>query len=134
MKQFRLPMVLRTVLNIIWNKERLLLLLLCLSAVISSCGVCKHQPTHTETNIRDSVVVHIKDSTAVQYVPVEVQVPVEVLREIVPAQDSSHLETSIAESTAYIDTLGFLHHSLENKRASLHTTAPVEEHFSLEKD
>jgi hypothetical protein len=64
---------------------------------------------------------------------VEVPVPVEVMREIVPAQDSSHLETSVAESVAYIDSLGFLHHSLENKKGStVSTTVPVEEHFHSE--
>ncbi len=101
--------------------------------ILQGCGVCRHFQPKEETNVRDSVVLHIKDSVSIQYVPVEVPVPVEVMREIVPAQDSSHLETSVAESVAFIDSLGFLHHSLENKKGStIGTTVPVEEHHHTE--
>lgn len=103
--------------------------------ILQGCGVCRHFQPKEETNVKDSLVLHIKDSVAIKYVPVEVPVPVEVMREIVPAQDSSHLETSVAESTAYIDSLGFLHHSLENKKGStVSTTVPVEEHFHSEQE
>ena len=112
--------------------RRILSILLAL-LILQGCGVCRHFKPKEETNVRDSLVLHIKDSVAIQYVPVEVPVPVEVMREIVPAQDSSHLETSVAESTAYIDSLGFLHHSLENKKGStVSTTVPVEEHHHTE--
>ena len=99
--------------------------------ILTGCGVCR-PAIGEQTHVKDSTVIHIKDSTAIQYVPVEVPVPVEVMREIVPAQDSSHLETSVAESVAYIDTLGFLHHSLQNKPATIHTDVPVEEHHHSE--
>ena len=100
--------------------------------ILSGCGVCR-PAIGEQTHVKDSTVLHIKDSTAIHYVPVEVPVPVEMMREIVPAQDSSHLETSVAESVAYIDTLGRLHHSLQNKKgATVHTEVPVEEHFHQE--
>ena len=96
--------------------------------ILQGCGVCRHFQPKEETNVKDSLVLHIKDSLAIKWVPVEVPVPVEVMREIVPAEDSSHLETSVAESVAYIDSTGRLHHSLQNKPgASIQTTVPVEE-------
>lgn len=109
-----------------------IIIALALLVAMTGCGVCKHQPTHTSDNVKDSTVVHVKDSIAIHYINVEVPVPVEVMREIVPAEDSSHLETSVAKSTAYIDSLGRLHHSLENKKTSLQATTPVEEHHHSE--
>ena len=103
--------------------------------ILQGCGVCRHFQPKEETNVKDSLVLHIKDSLATKWVPVEVPVPVEVMREIVPAEDSSHLETSVAESVAYIDSTGRLHHSLQNKPgASIQTTVPVEEHFHSEQE
>ena len=100
--------------------------------ILTGCGVCR-PAISDQMNVRDSLVLHIKDSTAIKWVPVEVPVPVEVMREIVPAEDSSHLETSVAESVAYIDSTGRLHHSLQNKPgASIQTTVPVEEHHHEE--
>ena len=98
-----------------------------LFCLLTSCSVQK-PGLGMQVNVKDSTVVHIKDSTVYKYVPVEVPIPVEVMREIVPASDSSHLETGIALSDAYIDTLGFLHHSLQNKKGTFIGTAPVEEH------
>lgn len=110
------------------------LFLLLILIILAGCGVCRKQQPKLETIIRGSTILHIKDSTAIHYIDVEVPVPVEVMREIVPGQDSSHLETRIAQSDAYIDSLGFLHHSLKNKAdQSLKGTMPVEEHFHEEK-
>ena len=41
--------------------------------------------------------------------------------------DTSHLETSIAESDAWIDGDGNLNHSIRNKPASLPATVPIKE-------
>lgn len=85
-----------------------------------SCGIfCKVPEEHT-VHIRDSIYVEkveYRDSTV--YVPI----PVEV--HSVVARDSSHLETSVAQSDAWIDTLGLLHHSLANKRDSLVAHIPM---------
>ena len=49
---------------------------------------------------------------------VSVAVPVESHNIITPLK-KSHLETSVAESDAEIDSLGMLHHTLFNKKDSL---------------
>lgn len=111
--------------------KRILSYLLTL-LIFTGCGVLRC-PVREEVHVRDSTVLHVKDSVAIQYVSVEVEIPVEVMREIVPSSDSSHLETSVARSDAFIDSTGHLHHTLENKAgSSLHVDVPVEEHFHTE--
>ena len=116
-------------LNVIGYDARLLLLSLYLMTSIPSCCPCKHLPIQPGPSVKDSTTVNIKDSVAIHWIPVDFPIPVEVMREIVPAEDSSHLETSVAESTAYIDSLGRLHHDLRNKPGSLTTQVPMEEHY-----
>lgn len=111
--------------------KKLLCILLPALLGLSGCGVLRCPKP--ELQVRDSLVLHIKDSLAIRYIPVEVPVPVEVMREIIPSSDSSHLETSVARSDAFIDSEGHLHHTLENKAgSSLHVDVPVEEHFHSE--
>ena len=44
------------------------------------------------------------------------EVPVEVVKEVLPELDTSYLKTSVAESVAYLDTAKRqLHHTLEQK-------------------
>lgn len=103
-------------------------IILFLLPVVIGCGVCKHKPTHSETHIKDSTVVHIKDSLVVRDSVVYVQVPVEQSQNILPTFLPSHLETSVAESDAFVDSLG-LHHTLKNKEAELQVHVPVTEHY-----
>ena len=111
--------------------KKLLCILLSALLGLSGCGVLRCPKP--ELQVKDSLVLHIKDSLAIRYIPVEVPVPVEVVREIIPSSDSSHLETSVARSDAFIDSTGHLHHTLENKAdSSLHVDVPVEEHFHTE--
>lgn len=111
--------------------KKLLCILLPALLGLSGCGVLRCPKP--ELQVRDSLVLHIKDSLAIRYIPVEVPVPVEVMREIIPSSDSSHLETSVARSDAFIDSTGHLHHTLENKAgSSLHVDVPMEEHFHTE--
>ena len=81
----------------------------------AGCGAPGQLPDKTE--VRDSVAITYRDSTIIRYVDVEVPVPVENSYAVVP--DSSHLETSVAVSEASVDSLGRLHHSLQNKPAKL---------------
>lgn len=70
----------------------------------------KKVPVETIEKIeyRDSLV-YIRDS-------IEVQVPVEKVVEVLPALDTSYLNTSVAESIAYLDTAKRqIHHTLEQK-------------------
>lgn len=84
------------------------LFLLC----VGCAGTKKIQyvPTQTEYRVeyRDSII-HIRDS-------IRVEVPKEVIREILPILDTSRLQTKVAQSIAYVDTLNRkLIHKLENK-------------------
>lgn len=75
-----------------------------------SCGSLKEVPVQYIDRIeyRDSLV-YVHDS-------ITVQVPVEVVKEVLPDVDTSYLKTSVAESIAYLDTAKRrLHHTLEQK-------------------
>lgn len=75
-----------------------------------SCGPLKEVPVQYIDRIeyRDSLV-YVHDS-------ITVQVPVEVVKEVLPDVDTSYLKTSVAESIAYLDTAKRrLHHTLEQK-------------------
>lgn len=81
-----------------------------LVAMFTGCSVIKKVPVETIEKIeyRDSLV-YIRDS-------IEVQVPVEKVVEVLPALDTSYLNTSVAESIAYLDTAKRqIHHTLEQK-------------------
>ena len=85
-------------------------LILPLLALITACGVTK---PHTVTNeiryvYKDSTIFHVIDS--IRTIPIE-----KIINKTLPDQKSS-LETSLAKSEAYTDSLGFLHHTLENKK------------------
>lgn len=77
---------------------------------ISSCGIFKNQPVQ-----RDSTVIRYIDSLVVRDSIVYINIPKESSSQILPSTDSSHLETSIAKSDAWVDASGFLHHNLNNK-------------------
>ena len=58
-----------------------------------------------------------KDSLIVRTELISVALPLE--SHSIIAKKKSHLETSVAESDAEIDSLGLLHHTLVNKKDSL---------------
>lgn len=78
------------------------------------CGICKRvQYVPVETS-KDSVVI---EKVVERIDTVSIEVPGEKVYVI--KQDSSHLETAVAISDAVVDSLGLLHHSLENKDVEL---------------
>ena len=77
--------------------------------------------SNQQDGIREKVVVRI-DTVRVM-VPVEI--PVERIVNVLPDKDTSNLETSMAVSTAFIDSLGFLHHTLDNKAQTIQTPVDV---------
>lgn len=84
-------------------------------------------------NVRNLTALHVRDSVAVNYIPVKLKIPMEAMKWILPSSDTSRLETSVAKSEAFVDSTGLLHHSLENKAgAVLETEVPVEEHWHSE--
>lgn len=76
--------------------------------MLSSCSPRIIHDTQTIIEYRDSTV--LKDTTI--YVPI----PVESQTQVVLPKDTSRVETSLAESSAWVDTTGLLHHSIRNKR------------------
>lgn len=89
------------------------------ACLLSGCGVAKKVPVETQ---KDSVRIEIRDSIIFRDSIVFVPVPVESSDVILPADDSSHLETSLATSDAFIKE-GRLHHSIRNKHEAL---VPIE--------
>ena len=74
--------------------------------LLTACGPTRHI-THKEiitTRVVDSIAWH--DST------IYYEVPVERIKDVVPQYDSLHLETSLAEALAYVDTAS---HSLRGE-------------------
>ena len=63
---------------------------------------------------------YIKDTVVVKADTVKVEIPKEVVVNVVPQLDTLKMETSVAESTAYLDTLTqTLKGSIKNKKTEL---------------
>ena len=93
--------------------KRLLITVGLILILFSGCGLIHPRYVPVESR-RDSVYVE----TLIERVDtVRVDVPCE--RVFVIRKDSSRLETAVAVSYAEIDSIGFLHHTLENKKVSL---------------
>lgn len=73
---------------------------------IGGCANVKYVPIHTEerVEVRDSLI-YIRDT-------VTVEIPKEIVKEIVPSDTISILKTSVATSEARLEQ-GHLHHTLE---------------------
>lgn len=114
--------------------EKTIIILLALA--LTSCGICKHCPCKNYID-HDSTAVHHKDSTAIRDSAairdsiIQVPLPTEASQSILPIGQHSHLETSLAESDAYVDSLG-LHHTLNNKEGTLDAHVPVVDHYHNE--
>lgn len=84
--------------------------------MVTACAATKtvYVPTQAETKIeyRDTTI-YLRDT-------IRVEIPKEVIREVIPIVDTSILETSVAKSQAWIDTINKkLMHHLENKKTNL---------------
>lgn len=96
----------------VWQKTRVLLAIVAIFATLAGCrsgkeigGSTHHQTDSIRTEIRwREVFIH---DTVPFFIPVEKHSSV--------GGDSSHLETDFTTSDAFVDSLGKLHHSLENK-------------------
>lgn len=77
---------------------------------MTSCGGIKQIPVQTVEKVvyRDSLI-YLKDT-------LKIEVPKEVIKEVVQHMDTSYLKTSLAVSIAYVDTTERkLHHTLTQK-------------------
>ena len=88
-----------------------LCLILAFYGFLTGCSTPKYLPS---SNMR----IVSKDSLIVRTKLVSIALPLESHTIVTPTK-KSHLETSVAESDAEIDSLGLLHHTLANKKDSL---------------
>lgn len=80
-------------------------------------GSCARRVVTNESEViyKDRLVHTERIDTVLAYV----NLPSENHSAVVFASDTSRLETSVAESMAWLDTAGMLHHTLKNKDKSL---------------
>ena len=82
------------------------------AALLMGCAKTVYVQGENKIEYRDSII-HIKDT-------VRVEIPKEVVKEVIPQVDTSRLETSVAYSEAYLDTINKkLTHTLKNKEKAL---------------
>ena len=93
-----------------YTKIFLLCLILGVYGFLTGCSTPKLLPS---SNIK----IVSKDSLFVHTELISVAIPLE--SHSIITKSKSHLETSVAESDASIDSLGLLHHTLVNKKDSL---------------
>ena len=89
-----------------------MLLILAFYGFLIGCSTPKYIPS---SNIK----IVSKDSLIVRTELISVALPLE--SHSIITKKKSHLETSLAESDAEIDSLGLLHHTLVNKKDTLKT-------------
>ena len=89
------------------KRERVITYIVSL-LVLAGCGTVKEIPVQTIER------VEYKDSTVYIRDTVTVEIPKEVIKEIVPKDTASILNTSLAVSEARLEK-GMLHHKLEQK-------------------
>ena len=97
---------------IYYTKTFLICLILAFCGLISGCSAPRLLPS---SNIK----IISKDSLVVQTKLLSVAIPNE--SHSIITKKKSHLETSVATSDAEIDSLGMLHHTLNNKKDSIKT-------------
>ena len=95
-----------------YTKIFLLCLILAFYGLISGCSSPRYI---SSSNMR----IVSKDSLIVRTELISVALPLE--SHSIITKSKSHLETSVAESDAEIDSLGLLHHTLVNKKDSIKT-------------
>lgn len=94
--------------------------------MLPSCGLLKPR---TVVEYRDSVRVEYRDSTIVRDSIIYVTLPDEHSQALLQnLSRPSHLETSLAESDAWVDSLG-LHHDIRNKQKEWGVHVPVPTHI-----
>lgn len=93
-----------------YTKIFLICLILAFYGFLTGCSTPKYLPS---SNIK----IIAKDSLYINTELISVAIPNE--SHSIITKSKSHLETSVAESDAEIDSLGLLHHTLVNKKDSL---------------
>ena len=93
---------------------------------LPGCGLLRpRERIVTVTN----TVTEYRDSTAWRDTTIYVQIPLEADQAIVHVGDTSHRETTVATSDAWVGADGFLHHTLNNKPGKLASQILLPEHY-----
>ena len=95
-----------------YTKTFLIIVIWGFYGFLTGCSTPKYLPS---SNIK----IIAKDSLVINTKLVSIAIPNE--SHSIITKSKSHLETSVAESDAEIDSLGMLHHTLTNKKDSLKT-------------
>lgn len=98
-----------------WTLQYTILFMAILFAA-SGCALLRQRE---KVVIKTETVTEYRDSTAWRDTTIYVSIPLEADQAIVHIGDTSHRETSIAESNAWVGHDGFLHHTLNNKPRKL---------------
>lgn len=73
-------------------------LIILLTFILLGCSSTKQIPVETvEKIVYKDTIITIKDT-------LKIEVPKEVIKEVVPAIDTSYIKTTLSESIAYLDT------------------------------
>lgn len=107
-------------------KKRFIILV---AAAYALCACCPkmYEKVIKEIEYRDTTIYKesVRDTT------IFVQIPLESNQVIVQIGDTSHLETSLAESDAFVGSDGFLHHSIRNRsEKTLPVVVPIKESYA----
>lgn len=94
---------------------RLIYFIIAIFLTVSCSPKVRYIPVHSDTNVRDSVIVSYRDSIRV--------IPIERIVDIVAEYDTLFLETSLAKSVAYVDTnTHTLRGEIQNKQEIVYKT------------
>lgn len=105
---------------------------LCVILAILACA-CSPKVLPPVIEYRDSVVVEYRDSLVYRDSIISVPIPLESDQAIVTVGDTSHRETSLAESDAWVGSDGFLHHNIRNKKGEVSFHVAIPEHWVVDK-
>lgn len=113
------------------NKPRyaivFLIMLVGIMGMVLSCSP-KMAPGIIQDTTEKETVSH-KDSIAYRDTTLYIPLPLEKDQAIVHVGDTSRRETSLAKSEAWVDSTGFLHHTLENKPGHFRVTISIPSYY-----
>ena len=93
---------------------------------LSGCGLLR--PRERVVTVTETVTEY-RDSTAWRDTTIYVPIPLEADQAIVHIGDTSHRETSLAASDAWVGADGFLHHDLRNKPGRIAQAVKLPERY-----
>ena len=100
------------------------IILVLLTLIMGACSSSNKVTHPTVISNTDSIITEYIETVKIDTVVVEVPVPAESVSQVVK-DTVSHVETSLAESDAWINDDGTLGHSIKNKPKKLKAEVPV---------